>query len=84
MENRLLEEALKMPPNERVALAEMILASIDYEDEEIREAWIAEVQERMIVVREGMRHALCAMRYALCAQSPASISISRQGNGSRT
>jgi hypothetical protein len=84
MENRLLEEALKMPPNERVALAEMILASIDYEDEGIREAWIAEVQDRMIVVREGMRHAFCAMRYALCAQSPASISISRQGNGSRT
>ncbi len=53
MESRLLEEALKMPPNERVALAEMILASIDYEPEEIRQAWISEVQDRMAAVREG-------------------------------
>ena len=53
MEKRLLEEALKMPPNERVELAELILASIDYEHEEVREAWIAEVQDRMAAVREG-------------------------------
>jgi putative addiction module component (TIGR02574 family) len=53
MESRLLEEALKMSPNERVALAEMILASIDHEPEEIRQAWISEVQDRMVAVREG-------------------------------
>jgi len=53
MENRLLEEALKMPPNERVELAELILASIDYEHEEVRDAWIAEVRDRMVAVREG-------------------------------
>ncbi len=53
MENRLLEEALKMPPNERVELAELILTSIDYEHKEVREAWIAEVQARMAAVREG-------------------------------
>ncbi|EFK08525.1 toxin-antitoxin system, antitoxin component, ribbon-helix-helix domain protein [delta proteobacterium NaphS2] len=53
MENRLLEEALKMPPGERVALAELILASIDHEEEEIRQTWIAEVQDRMKAVREG-------------------------------
>ena len=53
MENRLLDEALKMPPSERVALAELILASIDHEDEGIRQAWIVEVQDRMKAVREG-------------------------------
>lgn len=53
MENRFLEEALKMPPSERVALAELILASIDHEEEEIRQTWIAEVQDRMKAVREG-------------------------------
>ena len=53
MENRLLEEALKMPPGERVALAELILASIDHEEEEILQTWIAEVQDRMKAVREG-------------------------------
>jgi len=53
MENTLLDEALKMPPDERVALAELILASVDYEDEEIRKAWIAEVRDRISAVREG-------------------------------
>ena len=53
MENRILEEALKLPPGERVALAELILASIDHEEEEIRQTWISEVQDRMKAVREG-------------------------------
>ena len=53
MENRLLEEALKMLPSERVAFAELILASIDHEDEGIQQAWITEVQDRMKAVREG-------------------------------
>lgn len=53
MENTLLDEALKMPPNERVALAELILASVDYEEAEIRKAWIAEVRDRTKAVREG-------------------------------
>ena len=53
MENRLLEEALKMPPSERVVLAELILASIDHEEEGIRQAWVGEVQDRMRAVREG-------------------------------
>ncbi len=42
-----------MPPNERVELAELILASIDYEGEEIRKAWRAEVRDRISAVREG-------------------------------
>ncbi|MDQ1336952.1 MAG: hypothetical protein QG552_3902 [Thermodesulfobacteriota bacterium] len=53
MESRLLEEALKMSPNERVEFAELILASIDHEHEEIRQAWVAEAEDRMTAVREG-------------------------------
>ena len=53
METTILDEALKMPPNERVALAELILASIDYEEEHVRQSWIAEVKDRMIAVRNG-------------------------------
>ena len=53
MENRLLDEALKMPPGERVAFAELILASIDHEEKGIQQAWIAEVKDRMKAVREG-------------------------------
>jgi len=42
-----------MPPIQRVALAELLLASIDYEEEEICDAWISEVKERMNAVKEG-------------------------------
>jgi len=53
METHLLEKALEMPPNERVAFAELILASIDYEEDKIRQSWIMEVRERMKAVNEG-------------------------------
>ncbi|MEA1934508.1 MAG: addiction module protein [Thermodesulfobacteriota bacterium] len=53
MDNTLLAKALEMPPNERVALAELILSSIDYEEDGIRQAWIAEVKNRMNAVNEG-------------------------------
>ena len=53
MDNRLLEKALEMPPNERVALAELILSSIDYEEDGIRQTWITEVKNRMNAVNEG-------------------------------
>ena len=42
-----------MSPNERVVFAELILASIDHEEGEIRESWIAEVKSRMKAVNEG-------------------------------
>ncbi len=53
MDKLLINKAMKMPPIQRVALAELLLASIDYEDEEIRDAWISEVHERMKAVNEG-------------------------------
>ena len=58
MENALLEKALEMPPNERVAFAELILASIDYEEEGIRQSWIMEVKDRMRAVNEGKANLL--------------------------
>ena len=42
-----------MPPIQRVALAELLLASIDNEEEEIRQSWINEANERMKAVEEG-------------------------------
>ncbi|MFA6012576.1 MAG: addiction module protein [Desulfobacteraceae bacterium] len=53
MDKALLEKALKMPPNERVIFAELILASIDKEDEGLRQEWIGEVKHRMDAVRKG-------------------------------
>lgn len=53
MDKTLLEKALEMPPNERLTFAELILASIDYEEDEIRQAWILEVNDRMKAFNEG-------------------------------
>lgn len=53
MNKFLLEKALKMPPKERVALAELILASIDCEEEEVRKTWVAEVKKRMQACQQG-------------------------------
>lgn len=53
MDAALLDKALKMPPNERVTFAELILASIEYEEDEIRQSWIQEVNARMKAFNEG-------------------------------
>jgi 1,2-phenylacetyl-CoA epoxidase catalytic subunit len=53
MDTAIFEKALEMPPNERLAFAELILASIDHEEDEIRQAWIKEVNDRMKAVNEG-------------------------------
>ena len=53
MDKSLLDKAMKMPPNERVAFAELILQSIDYEEEEVRSAWLSEVKDRMQAVKDG-------------------------------
>ncbi|VAW35105.1 hypothetical protein MNBD_GAMMA01-622 [hydrothermal vent metagenome] len=50
---RLLEQAIKMPPKERVELAQMILASIDNETDEINKIWVDEVQNRIKLVADG-------------------------------
>ena len=53
MDKALLEKALEMSPNERVVLAELILASIDHEEDEIRELWLSEVKDRIKAVNKG-------------------------------
>jgi hypothetical protein len=53
MDKELFEKALKMPPNERLAFAELILATIEHEEDEVRDAWIKEVHDRMKAVNEG-------------------------------
>ena len=53
MDSALLDKALEMPPNERVTFAELILASIDYEEDEIRQSWIEEINNRMKAFNEG-------------------------------
>ncbi len=53
MDNDLFERALKMKPNERLAFAELILASLEHEDNDIQKIWVAEVKERMRAVNEG-------------------------------
>jgi len=53
MEKKLFEKALKMPVNERVVFAELILASLDQENDEVRLAWLDEVNSRIKAVKEG-------------------------------
>ena len=53
MDNTQIEKVLELPPNERVAFVELILASIDYEEGEIWQSWITEVKDRIKAVNEG-------------------------------
>lgn len=53
MDKKLFEKALKMPVNERVVFAELILASLDQENSEVRLAWLNEVKNRMKAVKDG-------------------------------
>lgn len=53
MDKELFEKALKMPPNDRLTFAELILASIDFEQEEVRTEWIQEVHDRIKAVNDG-------------------------------
>jgi putative addiction module component (TIGR02574 family) len=53
MDKELFEKALKLAPNERLAFAELILASLEHEEDEVRNAWMKEVKDRMNAVNEG-------------------------------
>jgi putative addiction module component (TIGR02574 family) len=48
----LKEQALKLPPEERVALADRLLASL-FQDGEIEDAWEAEVERRIDEIESG-------------------------------
>ncbi len=53
MTQNLLNEALKMPPNERIEFAQLIMADIDCEDDKIRKLWLDEVSDRKQSVTDG-------------------------------
>lgn len=53
MDKELFEKVLKMPPNERLTFAELILASLDHEDDQIRHTWVKEVNDRIKAVKKG-------------------------------
>jgi hypothetical protein len=53
MERSLLDEALKMPPNERIEFAQLIMASIDCEEDKIRKLWLDGIKDRRQAVKDG-------------------------------
>jgi putative addiction module component (TIGR02574 family) len=51
---QLYEEAMRLDPDERVALTGMLIESLDPESEEgVEEAWIAEIERRMVELDSG-------------------------------
>ena len=51
---KLLEEALTLPPGERADLAATLIDSLDErEDDAVEEAWAGEIQQRMRDVESG-------------------------------
>lgn len=48
----LKEQALRLPPEERVALADRLLGSL-FQDGEIEDAWEAEVERRIDEIESG-------------------------------
>jgi putative addiction module component (TIGR02574 family) len=50
---RLLEDALRLGPNERAELAEELLASLDEVEDGVEEAWAAEISKRAADARLG-------------------------------
>lgn len=53
MDKELFERAMQMNPNERLTFAELILSSLEKEDQEVRNSWINEVYDRMKAVKNG-------------------------------
>ena len=51
--NKLFQEAMTLPLDERARLAEELLASLDEKEDEVEAAWAAEIQRRAQEVREG-------------------------------
>jgi len=49
----LLKEALDLPPIERAALADRLLASLDKPDEAVDEVWRKEIGARLRAYRSG-------------------------------
>ena len=50
----ILEEALKLPSNERAAVAEQLIQSLDpIQETEVEQAWQQEIQRRLTEIKKG-------------------------------
>ena len=49
----LLQQALRMPPNDRAALVETLLLSLDKPDPEIDALWLKEAEDRLAAYHSG-------------------------------
>jgi putative addiction module component (TIGR02574 family) len=56
-------EILKLPANERAALAQLLLASLDEEDE-FEQAWAVEAERRLREIESGVVQTI-SLEYAL-------------------
>jgi putative addiction module component (TIGR02574 family) len=52
-------QALQLPPEERVKLADRLIASV-FQDNDIEEAWAAEVERRIAEIEGGRVHLIPA------------------------
>jgi len=50
---KLMDEALRLKPHERLALVDGLLKSLDEPDKTIDEIWVEEAEKRLIAYREG-------------------------------
>lgn len=50
---KVLEDALRLEPNDRAQLAARLLASLDDVEEDVEAAWAAEIQRRAAEAREN-------------------------------
>jgi len=51
---RLLEDAMRLAPEERAELAEELLASLDEAEEDVERAWAAEIAKRASEARASV------------------------------
>ena len=51
--NEILTEALKLRPEERFAVVEGLLSSLDEEDEKLDAVWAQEAENRLVAYRDG-------------------------------
>ena len=56
--NEILEQVLKLRPEERFLVVEGILKSLDTPDEKIDEIWAEEAEERLRAYRDGKLSAI--------------------------
>lgn len=49
----LLDEAMKLKPEERLSLVEILIKSLDEPDKKLDEIWAEEAEKRLAAYREG-------------------------------